>query len=191
LLVLLAASAVVWILKDAGGALVVHQPIERPDTIVMLASHEWERLPAAAAQARQHPDAVVILTVPRQPTYWNCFRCGERIDWLAREGVERRRIVELHGSGNTYGEARVTATYMANTRRSRLLVVTSPYHTRRSLAVFRSVLKGTGVQLGVVGASGSNATPRRWWAYDVDRDYVAYEWTAIVWYAVRYAVSPV
>ena len=48
--------------SHAGSALVVSEPLASPDAIVSLASHEWERLPAAAALARQYPEALVVLT---------------------------------------------------------------------------------------------------------------------------------
>jgi len=36
----------------------------------------------------------------------------------------------------------------------------------------------------------SAAAPARWWAYRYDREYVAYEWTGIVYYAVKFGVPP-
>jgi len=178
-----------WIVDAAGPALVVTAGVPEPDAIVMLASHEWERLPAAAALARTHARAQVILTVPESPTYWNCFRCPERVDWLEREGIDRRRIVELSGSRNTYTEARVVAAHAAAEGLRRILVVTSPYHTRRALAAFRAAFGATAVEVGVSPAS-SAATPDWWWLHDVDRAYVAYEWAALASYAVRHRMSP-
>ena len=74
----LVAVAAPWPLRHAGTALVVSRDLDSPDAIVMLASHEWERLPAAAALARRHPGAVVLLTVPVAVTQYNCHLC--RID---------------------------------------------------------------------------------------------------------------
>jgi uncharacterized SAM-binding protein YcdF (DUF218 family) len=187
---LVAASATLLLLSRAGAALVVSAPVEKPDVIVLLASHEWERLPAAAAWARQNPRARVILTVPTAPTYWNCFRCSERAAWLAKEGVDPSHIVELTGVRNTWDEANAVAAYVRAERLNRALIVTSPYHTRRAAATFGKLTADSGVSLGVVPTDRSNATPGVWWWYDVDRAYVVYEWTAIAWYAVRYGVRP-
>ena len=49
----LLALAVAWT-YFAGRLLVLSQAVDAPDVIVSLASHEWERLPAAAAAAAQH-----------------------------------------------------------------------------------------------------------------------------------------
>src|SRR5262245_18566508 len=64
----------------AGHLLIVTALPERPDLIVSLASHEWERLPAAARLAQEHPSAVVLLTIPVIPTIHNCHRCAQRVD---------------------------------------------------------------------------------------------------------------
>jgi uncharacterized SAM-binding protein YcdF (DUF218 family) len=180
---LLLAALSAWPLSRAGTALVVSHPLDSPDAIVMLASHEWERLPATAALARQYPQARVLLTVPRVVSAVNCHRCPERPAWLQAEGVEAERITLLPWSvGNTYEEARATRQYAETSSVSRLLVVTSPYHTRRAWGTFQSVFAGAAVQLGISPAAGANGRPERWWTAGYDRSYVIYEWTALLKY---------
>ena len=44
--------------------------------------------------------------------------------------------------------------------------------------------------VGVEPASSSSpARPDRWWAAPYDRAYVAYEWAAVVYYALRYRIA--
>ena len=174
----------------AGTALVVSQPLTSPDAIVSLASHEWERLPEAAAQARQHPHAILVLTLPQPVTQFNCHDCAHRTDALLQQGIDRSRIriVPLTGPG-TYGEAVATRLLVTGEHLRSLLVVTSPYHTRRSLATFRKAFETTGVTIGVVPATRtSEARPERWWAASYDRSYVRYEWAAMLYYRLKYGV---
>jgi len=175
----------------AGPLLVVRRPLERPDAIISLASHDWERLPRAASLAHANPAALVVLTLPQPATVYNCHDCAGRLGRLQRLGIpsDRVRIVPLTSPG-TYGEALATLAFVRRTPIRRLLIVTSPYHTRRSLAVFREVLAPAGVELGVEAADSSPAHPTRWWATPYDRAYVAYEWAAIVYYSFRYRVMP-
>jgi uncharacterized SAM-binding protein YcdF (DUF218 family) len=176
--------------QHAGNALVVSESLSPTDAIVSLASHEWERLPVAALMAAQHTNAVVLLTLPQEVNGFNCHECAGRPDVLRKLGVApaRIRILPLGASG-TYGEALATLAFARQNRIRHLLVVTSPYHTRRSLAAFRSVFEGTGVQVGVVPAlKTSPAQPERWWLSGYDRAYVCYEWAAIVYYALRYGI---
>jgi uncharacterized SAM-binding protein YcdF (DUF218 family) len=92
---------------------------------------------------------------------------------------------------NTYDEAKATRTFVEEHRVERLLVVTSPYHGRRALATFRHLFKAAGLSTRVGLASPvSRAMPSRWWLRRYDRDYVAYEWAGIVYYAIRFGVLP-
>jgi uncharacterized SAM-binding protein YcdF (DUF218 family) len=154
----------------------------------MLASHEWERLPATATVARRYPDALVLLTFPPEVTAYNCHRCLERIDWLALEGVHPDRVRSLAGAANTYDEAVAARRAAMRDGFTRLLVVTSPYHTRRALGTFHRVFSGTGVDVGIVPASPAQGEPERWWRTAYDRYYVRYEWAALLVYWWKYGV---
>jgi uncharacterized SAM-binding protein YcdF (DUF218 family) len=181
--------ALLWPLSRAGTALVVTRPVEAPDAIAMLASHEWERLPATAALARRHPEAVVLLIEPQPPTIHNCHRCAERVAWLEEEGVDTARVRVLQTAlSNTYGEAVAVRQHAHEEPFQRLLVVTSPYHTRRALATFAAVFAGSGIDVGVVPAAPARGRPERWWLDPYDRWYVRYEWAAILAYRLRYGV---
>jgi uncharacterized SAM-binding protein YcdF (DUF218 family) len=184
--------AAIWAGAKAGTSLVVTGRAVTPEAIVMLASHEWERLPEAARLARENASAVVVLTEPRELSPFNCHLCAQRTDWLANLGVDRQRVVVLpQKARNTYEEAVSVRAYCEAHAVRRLVIVTSPYHTRRALAVFTAVLTGTGTTVGVVPAlSASSARPGWWWWLPDDRAYVAYEWAALAWYAIRHQVSP-
>jgi uncharacterized SAM-binding protein YcdF (DUF218 family) len=174
----------------AGQALIVSAAVERPDIILSLASHEWERLPAAASLARTHPGARVVLSVPLSVNQWNCHRCNERVPWLVRLGVARDRIDFLpRRVYRTLDEAVAARAYMRQHGLTRLLVVTSPYHTRRTWLTFRKVFDGAGMQIGVFPAVHTSAArPGRWWMYTYDRQYVPYEWAAILFYWWKFGV---
>ena len=185
------AAALLPLAARAGTALVVSRPLAHPDAIISLGSHEWERLPVAADIARENPRAVVLLTLPRIVNEFNCHDCGNRVGRLVRAGVsaDRVKILPLNTPG-TYGEARIVAEFARGYRITRLMIVTSPYHTRRSLAVFRSVLADTGIEVGITPAARtSQARPDAWWRTPYDRWYVRYEWAAIPYYLVRYGVN--
>ena len=190
LVVLLVA---LFIVAGAGSVLVTRLSLASSDAVVSLASHEWERLPLTARLAREHPQALVVLTVPEQPTPYNCHDCPNRLDRLRRLGVEqaRVRVVQLTEPG-TYGEALAVRVLAGKTGIRSLVVATSPYHTRRALAAFRKVFQGTGIQVGVEPASATSpARPAWWWTAGYDRAYVAYEWAAIAYYTWRYGIDPV
>ncbi len=168
--------------------LVAHADIDRPDAIVVLASHEWERLPAAAAAARRWPLAQVVLTVPSEVGPFNCIDCGRRPAWLNYLGVDGRRIVEvsLGRRDGTWGEAEVVVEHAKTVAWRRIAIVTSAFHTRRALMAFRMAAAGTGIEVGVTSAEAfSRLDPRWWWTSLEGWWYVARESAAVVSYAWR------
>jgi uncharacterized SAM-binding protein YcdF (DUF218 family) len=189
----LSLVAMLALLMQAGTLLIVGRDVQQPDAFIVLASHEWERFPALVHIARQSPQASVFLTEPVNPTPHNCAACAARVAWLASLGLAPTRVVVLpQRVVNTYDEARAAFEYTRQHPVRRLMIVTSPYHTRRALATFESVFRGTGVSIGAYPAlAESGARPRVWWWGGYDRWYVAYEAAAIAWYAMRHRISPV
>jgi uncharacterized SAM-binding protein YcdF (DUF218 family) len=177
----------------AGRVLVARLPLVHADAIVSLASHEWERLPLAARLAREHPQAMVLLTVPERVTPYNCHDCAHRIDRLRRLGVDAGRVRELQLTApGTYGEALAVRAFAREAGIRSLLVATSPYHTRRALAAFRKAFEGTDILIGGEPASATSpARPAWWWTAGYDRAYVAYEWAAIAYYTWEYGIDPI
>ena len=177
---------------NAGTLLIVQKPLADPDAILSLASHEAERLPVAVRLAQAAPASRLLLTVPVVPSYQNCSACGERVGWVVSLGLPRDRVDVLERRAiNTYDEALVTREYCLAEGITRLVVVTTPYHTRRTLATFIDVFQDTDIEIGVEPAFTESPTRAgRWWAWNYDREYVAYEWSALVWYALNYGVNP-
>lgn len=175
----------------AGEWLVITADVGPPDGIVVLASHEWERLPAAAQLAQQYSGAQVLLTLPGTVNEVTCSRCGQREWSLIAMGVSSERITMMTmTSSNTFQEAASVREHAEAVGLRRLVVVTSPYHTRRALATFRHVFRGTSILVGVHPATAhSRADPRSWWRESGDRDYVRYEIAASIAYWFRYRIS--
>ena len=188
---LVVIAALVGLGTRAGSFLVVERPIASPDAIISLASHEWERLPETIRLAHRYPDALVLLTLPPVVNEYNCHDCAHRVDLLRSNGISERliRVLPIKLSG-TFGEAAVAFDFARHEHIRRLLVVTSPYHTRRSLATFRSVFDDSGVDIGIEPAiATSQARPYAWWRTPYDRWYVRYEWAAMAYYVVRHGVD--
>lgn len=173
-------SLALLILSPLPGAwLISEAPIDRPDAILSLASHERERFPEVAAQATRWPSAHVLLTVPVEINRYNCDACPYRTGWLESLGVSRDRIVVLSpGTLNTGGELQLAGAWLRQQRLTRLLVVTSPYHTRRVRLLSRSHARG--IEVGVKASPASGGVPSPWWTRRYGRWYVSYEYAALL-----------
>lgn len=178
--------------RYGGETLVVSRQVEAPNVIVVLASHEWERLPTAAQLARSHPDAQVLLTLPVHVTSSNCHDCSQRLTWLGGAGIDPERVTVLpQRVTNTYDEAHAAAAWVGGHHIGRLVIVTSPYHARRALATFHHLFDSAGLQVDIGLATPlAGVDPPHWWRRNYDRQYVTYEWAGIVYYAIRFGVSP-
>jgi uncharacterized SAM-binding protein YcdF (DUF218 family) len=165
-----------WLIRDV--------PIDRPDAILSLASHERERFPTVAAQAKHWPAAKVLLTVPNEVNRYNCDACSHRTEWLEALGVRGDRIVVLSpGTLNTRGEVQLAAAWLRDHGLARLLVVTSPYHTRRVRLLSRTNARG--IEVGVTASTALGGVPTPWWARRYGRWYVTYEYAALLAALVR------
>ncbi|AMY10057.1 hypothetical protein LuPra_03285 [Luteitalea pratensis] len=159
-----------WLIREA--------PLDYPDAILSLTSHERERFQETASQARQWPAATVLLAIPRVIGKYNCDACPYRIGWLESLGVPRSRIVVLTPpTENTREEIRVAAKWLEDRRLTRLLLVTSPHHTRR-VRVLAAAYAGR-LRLGTVACPVAGGVPTLWWTRHYDRFYVTYELAAL------------
>lgn len=170
----------------------ISRPVGSPDAVVVLASHEWERLPAAARLARDYTAARVLLTLPVHVTSSDCFECAQRVAWLNEAGIDSRRITVLpQRVTNTNDEAHAAADWASRHQVVRLVVVTSPYHARRALATFRHAFNSEGLHTALgVETPLAGVDPANWWLRPYDRRYVVYEWAGLLYYAIRFGVSP-
>ena len=169
--------------------LIRQSPLARPDAILSLGSLERERFPETAAQARLWPAAAVLLTTPRVVGQYNCDACPYRIGWLASSGVPAERVRMLSPSArNTNDELIAAATWMRERRLVRLLIVTSPYHTRRVQVLSRGNFPD--LQVGVVACGVPGGLRAIWWTRHYDRFYVKYELAALIAAWWRYGRPP-
>lgn len=184
LAVLVVALGLLVLSPLPGAWLISEVPIERPDAILSLASHERERFPTVADQARRWPAARVLLTVPTETNRYNCDACPQRVEWLAALGVPGDRIIVLSpGTPNTRGELQLAAAWLRDHGLTRLLVVTSPYHTRRVRLLSRRNARG--IEVGVKASPALGGVPVPWWTSRYGRWYVTYEYAALLVALVR------
>jgi len=185
----LALSALLVVSVPVGPWLIREQPLDRPDAILVLGSHESERLPHAARLARRWPRADVLLTQPVIATPFNCQDCAHRGQTLQKAGVAGTRVRILTPRvRTTFDEMQAAAAWVAASGQKRLLVVTSPYHTRRAWALARALLPGASV--GISACPVPDGLGRPWWSRRYDRRYVIYEVAALVNNSWRHGISP-
>lgn len=164
LFILLLASLLLTPLDLIRNLCVVHAPLSRADSIVLLAGDFRERAPVAARLYREGTAPLVILTNDGIFSSWsqkyqrNLYNNEWAMELLVELGVPRSAIVHLPflRSGTIY-DGLATREYVHKNGLRRLLLVTSDYHTRRALWTFRKVFCRDPVLIGIVPvASGTH-----------------------------------
>ena len=174
--------------------LIVEHRLEKADVIVVLSgSAAYKGRTRLAAELFARGTAPIVLVSDD----------GERAGWsqaeqtnlpfvelarreLIKHGVPQDAIVQLPGvMTGTDSEAKAVAAYVDAGHTHSVLLVTSPYHTRRSYETFRKALSGRYVELGITSTpvGKSSPPPGTWWLRptgwrDVTGEYVK---TLVYW----------
>ncbi len=202
LVVVVVLGAAVALLPLAGRLLVVADPLpSSADAIVVLAGSIRGRALEAATLYRTGLAPRVVLTRETLPAGTaELAAAGVTVpesDVLTRNalialGVPPRAIVTLRRRAqSTASEARTIARWACSHRIRRVVVVTSPSHTRRARAILSRAL-GPGVALAVRPARADHFAGRRWMRVRRDAKLVLSEWQKLVhhWLVERWRIRP-
>ncbi len=166
--IMLLISHALW-LPLLGAALVVADPLQPADAIVPLAGgYDRARYAASLVRAGYAPRFVVTDVRPAMGQASQLFSpeiAGEALD----HGVfwHQLRLINTPVA-STYQEALAVRELAQAQRWQSLIVVTSPAHTRRARAVFRSVFAGSDIRIVVRPIVSAEPEATAWW-HDEDR----------------------
>lgn len=139
--------------------LITQKTLVTSEAIVLLAGSYEERAPLAISLYRTGNAGSILLTDDGVRRGWsrehqrNLFTTERGVEDLVKQGIPRHSIVALpfRKSGTVY-DALAVRDYVIKHKIRSILLVTSDYHTRRSLWIFRRVLKLLPVTIGIVPA---------------------------------------
>jgi uncharacterized SAM-binding protein YcdF (DUF218 family) len=196
------ATAGVLAFRGAGRELVVADPLPaHADAIVMLAGSVSDRVLETARLYQEGHAPLVVLTRERLARGAAALRArGVRLpedheltkQALIALGVPPAAIHTLAGrTFSTVSEARTIARFVCKQHLRDVLVVTSPWHTRRARLILTQAL-GPGVRLTIRPAPAGLFPADRWWtnrraAKDVLTEY---EKLAYYWLVQRWRIAP-
>lgn len=178
--------------------LIVEKPLAKADAILMLAGSGvyHERTQKAAEIYKQGAATKIVLPDDGERTGWS--RAEKRnipyVELAQRNlialGVplENIEIIKLNGGSGTIYEARLVREKARADGWRSVLLVTSAYHTRRSLATFEKVLADESLDIGIVGAPPGQQTPPAayWWLTADGWNWIGGEYVKSFYYWVYY-----
>lgn len=146
-----------------GYALVINDPLQKADVIIVLGGGNGDRERTGARLYKEGYAPLVATTGEplKIPTIDDTPLAKFSADYLVRLGVPETAILQFPQSTSTCDDARFTQTSLpAGTKR--IIVVSDPFHTRRSHMIFNGRFKNQ-VEVIMVAASPSWFDPSRWW----------------------------
>lgn len=177
--------------------LVVADPLEAADGIVVLSGDETARCPTAANLFLQGWAPKIVLTKSYYPHEALALRrygiaeleshekCRAILQFL-RVPAQAIEVVDGYNE-STADEAYRLQRYLQGQGMQRVIVVTSSFHTRRSRVLLRRVLGGSGVAVSVQAAPANFLfDPQGWWRRRRDSTTLLWEYQKLVFYALRY-----
>jgi uncharacterized SAM-binding protein YcdF (DUF218 family) len=177
--------------------LVVHRPLANADAILVLSGSAVykERAKKAAELYKQGVSSVIIISDDGQRAGWLSGEKGNPryVELEQRElftaGIPKDAVIVLPGRvAGTDEEAKSFASKAEELNVTSLLVVTSAYHTRRSLWTFEKILTSKGVVIGIDSPPPGDRTPGPWYWWLTPRGWqtVAFEYVKMAVYYAYY-----
>lgn len=189
----------VWFMGAWGAAkfLIVNRPLARAEAIAVLSGSATfkERARRAAALFHEGRAPRIILTNDNQKGGWsskeqrNPYFYERAQEELLQAGVPQQNIQVLAAPvSGTDEEAVLIRRHAETSGLHSILVVTSPYHSRRALWTFDRVFQGSETQVGLVAVEPGMDTPspRTWWLHTRGWAMVPTEYVKIGFYWWRF-----
>lgn len=129
------------VLQAAGDFLAVEDPLHRADAIIAISGDGQERVRAASELLRRGLGRWLILS---GGPGGGSGSARQLLDYAYEVGVPDDRILVDDGATSTTGNARGSADLMRRKGLRSAILVTSPYHMRRSAVIFRGLLPTPG-----------------------------------------------
>jgi uncharacterized SAM-binding protein YcdF (DUF218 family) len=183
--VLAAALVLRWeaALQSAGDFLAVRDPLAQTDAVIAISGDGRERVRTAADLVHQGVATWLLVSggPPGLPG-----SAAEMVGYAREAGMEDDRVLVDVGATSTVENAEGSARVMrAHGLRSAILV-TSPYHMRRSVVIFRGTFHRQGLSVRAYPARDSFFEVEGWWKRRRDRELVFREYAKLAAYLVGF-----
>ena len=165
----------------AGGLLVVDEP--QPSDVILVLAGETDRRPVRALQLLDRGyGRRVVIDVPASARVYASSQVQLAQEYV--QGLPQAASVRICPTVglSTRDEARDADKCLAVEAGSRILIVTSDFHTRRSLSIFRHEIRGK--SFSVAAARDDTQFGTHWWTHRQWAKTCVDEWMKLVWWTM-------
>ena len=180
-----------WWLPLFGHFLVVPDRPGKADVILVLAGSYFERTDKGIDLYRQGYSGRIMTFVPGRTHAYDAFATlldsqlsfGDMLKlYFASKGLPKAAIL-VDAARKVYSTQDERDTFLQLARQMHLrsvLVVTSPYHLRRALTLFRGPCASAGIEVYHMAAASANQRPGIWWRDPGERQAVLVEYISLL-----------
>ena len=184
LIIALAAGALFFAhapLLTKAAKMIIRQDVIKPaDAIVILAGEENERVEYGVKLFKDGFARKDVIIMAGGPLVWKYSWAGLMKDHAESLDVPAGKILLEDKSRSTEEDAIYTKEILQRNRISSIILVTSPYHSRRASIIFERVL---GKDIGIVNAPADQSwfEISEWWKRRRERATVLNEFSKYIW----------
>ncbi|MGC2447234.1 MAG: ElyC/SanA/YdcF family protein [Candidatus Sulfotelmatobacter sp.] len=164
---------------NAGNILVIDDP--KPSDVIVVLAGETDRRPARALELLYQGLAPrVLIDVPAQAKLYDTMQV-ELAERYVRNQPHSAAIAICPIEGlSTLEESHDVERCLAHERGERVLIVTSDFHTRRSLSIFRHELHDKSFSIAAAHDNAQFGT--HWWTHRQWAKTCMDEWMRLIWW---------
>lgn len=188
-LAVIVTSYRVW-LPPLGEFLVVNDPLRPADAVLPLAGEPQRLIYAAELHVSGLAQRLLITPLPLATPESRERNVRRAVGTAGRLGVPADAITVVTEAGkSTFQEARNVRRLLEEQGLGSLIVVTSPWHTRRASIAFRDAFRGSGIEVSMhalpdeaYAYRAQAYRPEEWWTYKLGRDPTLSEYLKLAAY---------
>ena len=168
-----------WLAANSAGFLIVDQP-EKADAILVLAGETEQRPARALALFDQGYASHVVVDVPADPKVYGSTYLQLAQQWAAAQPESRALVICPIRGLSTKDESADAAECLRKIDAKSILLVTSDFHTRRALSIFRK--QDPQWTFHVAAAYDPTQFGTQWWRHRQWAKTNVDEWLRMFWW---------
>ncbi|MGI6285968.1 YdcF family protein [Neomoorella humiferrea] len=172
-----------WLPFVASWLMVGDKDLHPADVIIVLSGEQGERVATGVKLYQEGLAPRLLMT--GGPVEWNVAAADIMAEQAKFLGVPEKDIVLEKRATSTYENALCSLNILKKNVWHSAIVVTSPYHLRRTRLAFNNAFRGSGIRLSFYGAEDPWLDPTRWWLQDRGIEVVGLEYFKLAWYVIH------
>jgi uncharacterized SAM-binding protein YcdF (DUF218 family) len=153
------------LLTGMAGFLIIADPLESSDAVIVLSGGQLDRLQEAARIYHDQFARMLILTETGEQLrgYDQPYNFYMQLEALNLDIPSGAILLTEEHAADTFEEARAVLELMQREGMRSGVVVTDPYHTRRTRLIFQDIFQGTDIRIYVRPVRDSWYRSATWW----------------------------